>query len=111
MGAATALWIAERNVPQALAFNSASARASENARYRVWFLSLVPRTEHFTRNYPRGVSHTKWPKDNRERAPTETSSVICWTFEAVDLERRPPRADRLSKRPKKLRAVSGARPR
>jgi hypothetical protein len=50
--AATALWIVERNVPQALAFNSASARASGNARYRVWFLSFVRRTEHFTRNYP-----------------------------------------------------------
>ena len=53
MRAATALWIAERNVPKSLAFNSASARASGNPHYRVWFLSFVRRTEHFTRNYPK----------------------------------------------------------
>ena len=51
------------------------------------------------------------PKTIVRCAPTETSSVICCPFEAVDIERRPPRADRLSKRAKKLRAVSGARPR
>jgi hypothetical protein len=41
-------------------------------------------------------------KDNHECAPTQTSSVICRTLEAVDIERRPPRAKGLSKRAKKL---------
>jgi hypothetical protein len=48
------------------------------------------------------VSHAKWPKDSYECAPTQTSSVICRTLEAVDIECRPPRAEELSKRAKKL---------
>ena len=43
--------------------------------------------------------------------PTQTGSVICCPLEAVDIECRPPRADKPSKRAKKLRAVSGACPR
>jgi hypothetical protein len=37
-------------------------------------------------------------KANRECAPTQTGSVICCPLEAVDIECRPLRADRLSKR-------------
>jgi len=61
----------------------------------------VYRTEHFTRNY-QGVNHAKWPKANHQCASTQTGSVICCTLEAVDIEYRPPRADGLSKRAKKL---------
>jgi hypothetical protein len=50
-------------------------------------------------------------KANRECASTQTGSVICCPLEAVDIECRQRRADRLSKRAKKLRAVPGARPR
>jgi hypothetical protein len=82
---------------------------SESACRRPWFLSFVCRTEHFARNY-QGVSHAKWPKAKHECAPTETGSVICCPLKAVDVECRPPRVDRPSKRAKKLRAVSGARP-
>jgi hypothetical protein len=39
-------------------------------------------------------------KANRECAPIQTDSVICCPLEAVDIECRPPRADRLSKRAK-----------
>ena len=84
-----------------MGFNSASARSSENARHQLWFSSFVCRTEHFTRNY-QGVSHAKWPKDNHECAPTQTGSIICCPLEAVDIECRPPRAEGLSKRAKKL---------
>jgi hypothetical protein len=48
---------------------------------------------------------------NRECAPTQTGGVICCPLEAVDIERRPLRADRLSKLAKKLRAVPSACPR
>ena len=41
-------------------------------------------------------------KDNHESAPTQTSSVICRTREAVDIECRPLRAAELAKRAKKL---------
>jgi len=41
-------------------------------------------------------------KANHECAPTQTGSVICCPLKAVDIERRPPGADRLSKRAKKL---------
>src|ERR1022692_36493 len=37
-------------------------------------------------------------KANHECAPTRTGSVICCPLKAVDIECRPPRADRLSKR-------------
>ena len=37
-----------------------------------------------------------------ECAPTQTGGVICRTLEAVDIERRSPRAKELSKRTKKL---------
>ena len=32
------------------------------------------------------MSYIKWPKDNHERAPTQTGSVIRFTLEAVDTE-------------------------
>src|SRR5215472_11622849 len=44
-----------------------------------------------------------------ECAPIQTGSVICCTLEAVDIECRPPRAEELAKRAKKLSALSGAR--
>jgi hypothetical protein len=48
-------------------------------------------------------------KANHECAPSQTDSVICCPLEAVDIECPPTRADRLSKRAKKLRAVALAR--
>jgi cysteine synthase len=67
----------------------------------------VCRTEDFTRNY-QGVSHAKCLQNHHEYTPTQTGSVICCPLEAVDIESRPPRADRPSKRARKLRAVSSA---
>ena len=104
---AAAKWPDECGAQQAKGFTGASARPSECRR--LWFLSFVCRTEHFARNY-QGVSHAKWPKAKHECAATQTGSVICWTLEAMDVERHPRRAHRPSKRAKKLRAVSGARP-
>jgi len=49
-------------------------------------------------------------RQSQECAPTQTGSIICCPLEAVDIECRPPRAEGLSKRAKKLWAVSGARP-
>jgi hypothetical protein len=57
------------------------------------------------------MRHAKWLQNPYEYTPTQTGSVICCPLEAVDIERRPPRAGQLSKRAKKLRAVSGACPR
>jgi hypothetical protein len=42
------------------------------------------------------------PKDNHERAPAQTGSVICCTLEAVDIECRSPQAEELPKRATKL---------
>ena len=66
-------------------------RSSENPATVSGFLSLVRRTEHFTRNY-KGVSHAKWLQNDHEYAPTQTGSVICSPLEAVDIECCPPRA-------------------
>ena len=104
-----AKWLDECGAQPAKGFSGASARPSESCR-RLWFLSFVCRTEHFARNY-QGVSHAKWPKAKHECAATQTGSVTCCPLKAVDIECPPPRAHRPSKRAKKLRAVSGARPR
>jgi hypothetical protein len=55
----------------------------------------------FTR-HNQGVSHGQWPKDDPKRAPIQTGSIIWYTLKAVDIERRPQRAEGLSKRAKKL---------
>jgi hypothetical protein len=42
-------------------------------------------------------------KHNREYTPTRIGTVICWTLEAMDVERREHRTEEeLSKRAKKL---------
>jgi hypothetical protein len=48
------------------------------------------------------VSYAKQPRDNHERAPTQTSSAIRDAFEAVGVERQRVRVEELSKREKKL---------
>jgi hypothetical protein len=48
------------------------------------------------------ASYAKWAKDNHERAPTQSGSVICCTLEAVDIEDRSHRAEELPKCAKKL---------
>jgi hypothetical protein len=50
-------------------------------------------------------------KANHECAPTQTDSVVCCPLEPVDIACPPLRADGLSKRAKKLRAVPSACPR
>jgi hypothetical protein len=57
-----------------------------------------------------GGSHAEWPKDSHEHAPTQTCGVIFCPPKAVDTECRPNPVERASKRPKKLRAISGASP-
>ena len=57
-----------------------------------------------------GGSHAEWPKDIHEHAPTQTCGVIFCPPKAVDIECRPNPVERASKRPKKLRAISGASP-
>jgi len=59
---APASWIDEGGTQRATGFDRTSARAPENARCHLWFLSFVHRTKHLTRNY-QGASHAKWPKD------------------------------------------------
>jgi hypothetical protein len=59
----------------------------------------------------RGASHAEWPKDSHEYAPTPTCGVISCPPKTVDTECRPPTVARVSKRPKKLRAISRACPR
>jgi hypothetical protein len=107
---ASASWIDERCAQLPRASTVPWLTLSDNARHHLWCLPFVYRTEHFTR-YNQGVSHAKWPKDNYEWAPIQTDTAICCTLEAVDTECRPPRFDGLSKRAKKLRAVSDARSR
>jgi hypothetical protein len=58
-----------------------------------------------------GGSLAEWPKDSHECAPTPTCGVISCPRKAVDTECRPPTVARVSKRPKKLRAISRACPR
>ena len=53
-----------------------------------------------------GGSHAEWPKDSHEHAPTQTGRITCCSPKAVDTEYRPPPVARVSKRPKKLRAIS-----
>jgi hypothetical protein len=57
-----------------------------------------------------GGSHAEWPKHRHEHAPTQIGGVICSPVKAVDTECRPPPVARVSKRPKKLRAISCASP-
>jgi hypothetical protein len=45
------------------------------------------------------AAHTK---DKHENASTQTVFAICSPLEALDIERRPPHAERFSKRAKKL---------
>jgi hypothetical protein len=95
------LWIDECGAQQPAGFNTALDRSLENARHQLWYPSFVCYTEHLTR-HDQGVSHAKWPKDNYEFSPTQTGSVVCCPLEAVDIECRPPRAEGLSNRAKKL---------
>jgi hypothetical protein len=55
-------------------------------------------------------SHAEWPKDSHEHAPTQTCGVIFCPPKAVDTDCRPNPVERAPKRPKKLRAISGASP-
>jgi hypothetical protein len=57
-----------------------------------------------------GGSHAAWPKDSHEHTPTQTCGLICCRPKAVDTECGPNPVERASKRPKKLRAISGASP-
>jgi hypothetical protein len=49
-----------------------------------------------------GVSRAKWPKDSDDYASIQTGSAICRPLKVADIEYRPPRDERLSKRAKKL---------
>jgi hypothetical protein len=69
----------------------------------------APPGAYFIRRY-QGGSHAEWPKDSHEHAPTQTGRITCSSPKAVDTEYRPPPVARVSKRPKKLRAISGASP-
>ena len=57
-----------------------------------------------------GESHAEWPKERHEHAPTQTGGVTCRSPKAVDTEYRSPAVARVSKRSKKLRAISCASP-
>jgi hypothetical protein len=57
-----------------------------------------------------GGSHAEWPKDSHAHAPTQTCGIICCPPKAVDTKCRSNPVERASKRPKKLRAISGASP-
>src|SRR5260370_30483181 len=74
-------------------------------------VSLMLRaSRNLTAHYPRS-SHAKWPKTTQPRTPTPAARLIQPPAAAVDTERRPPPAEGLAKRAKKLRALHGARPR
>jgi hypothetical protein len=62
---------------------------------------VLPHGVNLTCHY-QGVSHAEWPKNNDEYAPPQIGEAICQPLKAVDIECRPPRAEGLSKRAKKV---------
>ena len=83
-------------------------------RWRTFHQILIlilraPPGAYFISRY-QGGSHAEWPKDSHEHAPTQTGRITCCSPKAVDTEYRPPPVARVSKRPKKLRAISRASP-
>jgi hypothetical protein len=69
----------------------------------------APPGAYFISHY-QGGSHGEWPKDSDEHAPIKTDGVICSSPKALETEPRPPAVERVSQRPKKLRAICRVRP-
>jgi hypothetical protein len=88
--------------------SATTARRRTFHQIRFWSVVLCLGAYFICRH--QGGSHAEWPKDSHEHAPTQTCGVIFCPPKAVDTECRPNPVERASKRPKKLRAISGASP-